>query len=168
MVQVVPDKSSRESKTKKYVGNNLSLSLEGGKRRKLLVVGNGCCVQVKDNLAALKVVGDGCTVHVLSGGGEVVYIGNNGSVYLDQSIDEDVVTYVGSNGKVSSKNGIRRHSSDSDVRNCGQEVKVVNVDGQCNVSLSGVSGVRTSISAKKFAKIASTISLPNIQIHLGK
>jgi hypothetical protein len=146
---------------KKYVGNNLTLTLVGHESKAYLVVGNNCSVKLADNVSSIKIVGDNCTLQVASGGGAVIYVGNNGSVHLDQSIDEDVVTYVGNNGVVSSKDGaIPRHCSDGDVRRCGSSGKVVNLDGECNVT---VAGVRT---CRKLTKLA-TGSLPNIRIHLG-
>ncbi|CAH0557499.1 unnamed protein product [Brassicogethes aeneus] len=100
---VVPiDRMSAFEKTKKYVGNNLSVAVKCN-TKKLVVIGNNCKVECEENLGQLRIVGDNNKVIVTSGNGGIEYIGNCGKVCLGDSVLEKNTTFTGNNIKISSR-----------------------------------------------------------------
>lgn len=99
---VVPvERISNPHKIKKYVGNDLNLSILNNKIM-VIVTGNNCKIKLSENSGLIKVVGDYCDITVLKGSGNIEYIGNYGKISLGQDISHDVVTYVGNEGEISS------------------------------------------------------------------
>ncbi|XP_018577243.1 uncharacterized protein LOC108915637 [Anoplophora glabripennis] len=98
---VVPvERISSPHKIKKYVGNDLNLSILNNKRM-IIVAGNNCKIKLSENSGLIKVVGDYCDITVLKGSGTIEYIGNYGKIKLGQDISEDIVTYIGNEGEIS-------------------------------------------------------------------
>lgn len=161
-----PNKTmSSPIKLERYIGNSMNLDIPGDPKKSYLIIGNNCQIQLKNNLNSLEIIGNNCEVLVGSGNGTITYIGNNGKIVLDPKIEDEVVTFLGRNGTVSSKNGLlkqRNYSSESDVRNC---------DNESSINIEHVNGVwfpvKTVKQIPKLKKLKPTISLPNIQIKLS-
>lgn len=148
----------------RYIGNSMNLDIPGDPKKSYLIIGNNCQIQLKNNLNSLEIIGNNCEVLVDSGNGTIMYIGNNGKIVLDPKIEDEVVTFLGRNGSVLTKNGLkqRNYSSESDVRIC---------DNGCSINIEHVNGkwfpVKTEKKILKLKKLKPTISLPNIQINLS-
>lgn len=100
---VVPvERAASSHKIKKYVGNDLNLSILSNKKT-LIVAGNNCKVELSENSGLIKVIGDYGDVTILKGNGNVEYIGNYGKISLGLDVSEEGVTYIGNGGEISSK-----------------------------------------------------------------
>lgn len=97
---VVPTEKLSSGKTKKIVGNNQTINLEGCTSSNIKVIGNNCSVNVSRNEESIKVIGDSCVVCVKIGSGSISYVGNNGLVKIGEDVSLSRVQCIGSNCKV--------------------------------------------------------------------
>lgn len=140
---VVPvERATSSHKVKKYVGNDLNLSILSNKKT-LIVAGNNCKLELSENSGHVKVIGDYCDITILKGNGNVEYVGNYGKIRLGLDISEDAVSYIGNGGEISTdkyscaESQTEHKQSQSSVR-CGSKT-----DPKRNhIDISNVSKIR--------------------------
>ncbi|CAH1175716.1 unnamed protein product [Phaedon cochleariae] len=167
---VVPiERVSRAEKPKKYIGNNLNVSLISN-RTGLHITGNNCNVKISENSAPIKIIGDNCQLTVLNGRGSIEYIGNCGKINLGPQVSEDVLSYIGNEGEISTvsfaedfKKCDARESNPSPKNNReGSRVKCGNMaESKARISVCNSNVIRITTSC---IPDSINICIPSIRI----
>ncbi|XP_017787045.1 PREDICTED: uncharacterized protein LOC108569850 [Nicrophorus vespilloides] len=103
VVKMSESSAKAASQTAPLMGNNQEINLKNNTSN-LVVIGNYNSISLESNELSVQVIGDECTLNVANGSGRIKYIGNNGSIFLGDSVTKDLVTSIGNNNKIISKN----------------------------------------------------------------
>ncbi|XP_053965390.1 uncharacterized protein LOC128867857 isoform X1 [Anastrepha ludens] len=146
--------------TKDLVGNSKEFRIENNKRD-LRIIGNGNRIRIGNNHGNLQIIGNSTRLKITNNTGSIRYTGNEGRICLGSDSAQQIVDYIGNNGKLtvvkapemlSEKNKIHKQKTPKEI----ETATVSSTEKKCAVSASDIANGTTTESTQTILPSHST------------